>query len=273
MRTTNAKRLWPVPATIAVVALAALLAFGLMATTGAQPVAAQEAACEDGFAASASGPTTCYTTDDTFDIKLIGGANLTSRWVYSTGIGNAPPGASRVDGVDVSGPMMTLEDPVSLVQIAVDIPGTTRTPPNSETVTIHRADAAKGNVYVFVSDASAAPIGDVDKDLSTSDSDFEITVTFLGEPEKDDGDAETPMGSTLAAPPIADNATSTIFTLTLKDGNSNVLTTENSAANALITVDDPTNKAMINGVRTNSRLINLGVDVAGDDLQVAQKLE
>ena len=47
MRTKNAKRLWPVPATLAVVAVAALLAFGLMATTGAQPAAAQDDAdCE-----------------------------------------------------------------------------------------------------------------------------------------------------------------------------------------------------------------------------------
>ena len=34
MRTKNAKRLWPVPVTLGVMALAALLAFGLMATTG-----------------------------------------------------------------------------------------------------------------------------------------------------------------------------------------------------------------------------------------------
>ena len=42
MRTKNAKRLWPVPATLAVMAVAAFLAFGLMATTGAQPAAAQQ---------------------------------------------------------------------------------------------------------------------------------------------------------------------------------------------------------------------------------------
>ena len=42
MRTKNAKRLWPVPATLTVVALAAFLAFGLMATTDAQPAAAQD---------------------------------------------------------------------------------------------------------------------------------------------------------------------------------------------------------------------------------------
>ena len=41
MRTKNVKRLWPVPATLGLVALAALLAFGLMAANGAQPAAAQ----------------------------------------------------------------------------------------------------------------------------------------------------------------------------------------------------------------------------------------
>ena len=42
MRTKNAKRLWPVPAALAVMAVAAFLAFGLMATNGAQPAAAQD---------------------------------------------------------------------------------------------------------------------------------------------------------------------------------------------------------------------------------------
>ena len=44
MRTKNAKRLWPVPATLAVMALAVFLSFGLLATTGAQPAAAQDSA-------------------------------------------------------------------------------------------------------------------------------------------------------------------------------------------------------------------------------------
>ena len=44
MRTKNAKRLWPVPATLAVMAMTAFLVFGLTATTGAQPAAAQDGA-------------------------------------------------------------------------------------------------------------------------------------------------------------------------------------------------------------------------------------
>ena len=46
MRTRIAKRLWPVPVTLGVMALAALLAFGLVATNGAQPVEAQGHDCE-----------------------------------------------------------------------------------------------------------------------------------------------------------------------------------------------------------------------------------
>ena len=45
MRTKNVKRLWPVPVTLGVMALAAFLAFGLMATNGAQPAEAQDAPC------------------------------------------------------------------------------------------------------------------------------------------------------------------------------------------------------------------------------------
>ena len=55
MRTKNAKRLWPVPVTLGVMALAALLAFGLLATTGAQPAAAQDDPdCTVGLGADAS---------------------------------------------------------------------------------------------------------------------------------------------------------------------------------------------------------------------------
>ena len=80
MRTKNAKRLWPVPATLAVVALAALLAFGLMATTGAQPAAAQEGAdCE--VTVTAEGaltpmPEDCATFGDTATVKFTGPAEV-----------------------------------------------------------------------------------------------------------------------------------------------------------------------------------------------------
>ena len=83
-------------------AVAALLAFGLLATNGASPVLAQAAdPCDDGFLTTTD-DTTCYTTADTFDVKLGGGTTLTSYWVYSSGLGNAPSGSERVEDIDVS---------------------------------------------------------------------------------------------------------------------------------------------------------------------------
>ena len=71
MRTKNAKRLWPVPTTLTVMALAAFLAFGLMATTGAQPAAAQETTCatvaQDG---TVTPDNMCSVTGNVANIKL-----------------------------------------------------------------------------------------------------------------------------------------------------------------------------------------------------------
>ena len=79
MRTKNAKRLWPVPATLGVMALAALLAFGLMATTGAQPAAAQDANCTVPITTGGSGDlvqieedVTCSAMGDEATIKFTG---------------------------------------------------------------------------------------------------------------------------------------------------------------------------------------------------------
>ena len=67
MRTKNAKRLWPVPATLTVVAVVAFLAFGLMATTGVQPAAAQSSADCDVMVVIAADGVTTPTVDDKFD--------------------------------------------------------------------------------------------------------------------------------------------------------------------------------------------------------------
>ena len=74
MRTKNAKRLWPMPATLTVVALAAFLAFGLMAITGAQPAAAQDAAdCEVTLTAQGAAAVVDKTvSDDTDTCKALG---------------------------------------------------------------------------------------------------------------------------------------------------------------------------------------------------------
>ena len=88
MRTKNAKRLWPVPATLGVVALAALLAFGLMATTGAQPAAAQsDPDCE--ITVSADGNTAtlptggCDAVGDTATVQFTGDAAATEDAMLS----------------------------------------------------------------------------------------------------------------------------------------------------------------------------------------------
>jgi hypothetical protein len=78
MRTKNAKRLWPVPVTLGVMALAALLAFGLMAANGAQPAAAQDdpdctiTVNADGSIDATNTTGTCDAVGDTAILEITG---------------------------------------------------------------------------------------------------------------------------------------------------------------------------------------------------------
>ena len=89
MRTKNAKRLWPVPATLTVVAVAAFLAFGLMATTGAQPTAAQDDPdCKivigvDGSIDTGETDTMCNAVGDTAVLEISGAPLQTMEWTVS----------------------------------------------------------------------------------------------------------------------------------------------------------------------------------------------
>ena len=105
MITKNAKRLWPVPATLAVMAVVAFLAFGLMVTTGAQPAAAQDDPdCTIDVGADTGTPTVGdvvtvnNTTPETVGCKITGnsvvialpgslgtgeGASEETAWVYA----------------------------------------------------------------------------------------------------------------------------------------------------------------------------------------------
>ena len=74
MRKKNAKRLWPVPATLAVMAVAAFLAFGLLATTGAQPAAAQDADCTIMIASDN------MDEDEMIRIEDVAGSFATYQW-------------------------------------------------------------------------------------------------------------------------------------------------------------------------------------------------
>lgn len=101
MRTKNAKRLWPVPATLAVMALAAFLAFGLMATNGAQPAEAQStpdckvantgpAIAGEDTPAIADTLTACSTSKSSALVALDGSVGLEDAddlvvWVYAKG--------------------------------------------------------------------------------------------------------------------------------------------------------------------------------------------
>ena len=76
MKTKNAKRLWPVPVTLGVMALAALLAFGLLATNGARPAAAQDALCFEVLPATV-GVETCSVTGTGATVEFNGTATTT----------------------------------------------------------------------------------------------------------------------------------------------------------------------------------------------------
>ncbi len=125
MRTKNAKRLWPVPATLGVVALAALLALGLLATYGAQPVAAQDGgACTSVNHLGDADPDMngdqdafeCQVTSSDAVITLTNGTdNEHTFYVFAEAIGSGaaevyPPGTMFANGAFRSGGADT--DPV-----------------------------------------------------------------------------------------------------------------------------------------------------------------
>ena len=248
MRTKNAKRLWPVPATLAVVALAAFLAFGLMATTGAQPAAAHTGDaghCTDGIEYDHNPDVACATTGDSLDVKFTGTMQPEGIWVYTTGVGNIPSSdvtedvqiaGSADDAVDIGEMGIVIEAQNALDQI------------QSKTVTVSRSDADDdGEVRLFVFAKSDRQTNELSTDPPTlttgSSSDgppFTVTVTFLGRPaaavdanddgdfaDADDGDVD---GSTISATGnglfnnvIVDTTDEATITVLMKDAHGNVL--------------------------------------------------
>ena len=83
MKTKNIKRLWPVPMTLAVVALAAFLAFGLLATNGTQTAEAQSALDPPNITAP-DGTTGCdvvvgvLSGTSPHNLKTVGGGKCTT---------------------------------------------------------------------------------------------------------------------------------------------------------------------------------------------------
>ena len=219
MRTKNAKRLWPVPVTLGGMALAALLAFGLMATYGVSPALADNEANEAATSAdhcskgvdAAHAPTehdiTCATLADTFDVKFLGQANemKTGKYVYSTGVGNRPEGSVLKEDVDVNleGTLQgdgteavaspPTEEVVDLAEIGLEIDdqGTLQRV-QSAMITVHRDDMDnKGQVRLFVfnplgsASQRIVPVsttGTLNKVADLGESQYMVTVQFLGAP-------------------------------------------------------------------------------------------
>ena len=195
MRTKNAKRLWPVPATLTVVAVAAFLAFGLMATNGNQPAQAQADPCFT-VESDTSGAQPCSVTGTEATVKLIGieeitANNVTNYYVYYPVASGEdatlyPPGTEYLDDIDhdvnsdtpsVTGffdsdapdnenppkevaPIKFAYKPISLgpaVQGAEDDPV-----PQSDTVTVMGEPTDEKIVYVYRGATAVPPVADQD---------------------------------------------------------------------------------------------------------------
>ena len=88
MRTKNAKRLWPVPATLAAVAVAAFLAVGLLATTGTQPAVAHDGEEHTTLELDNHDPLGCHVhalMGDTEDDDNAGGNQVSCSMLGTTG--------------------------------------------------------------------------------------------------------------------------------------------------------------------------------------------
>ena len=204
MRTKNAKRLWPVPATLAFVAMAAFLAFGLMATIGAQPAVAQSAPCvtvtEAGDTAgnpdnAVENDAACDVTGSQALIKLSNNSGTKKTYyVFAGGIGTGavyPDGSEYVNGAIRTG--STDDSPVAkpLGYLTVEVNGRTVSPGTAE-VMIPGGALTTATVYVYTTDVfpETSPINDastppkvVGRELpAPGTGDATIIITFLGSP-------------------------------------------------------------------------------------------
>ena len=212
MRTKNAKRLWPVPATLGVMALAALLAFGLLATTGAQPAAAQEDPCYTVQPNDTGDTETCSVTGSDATVKFEGVAglatneNTTTYLVYypvsSGGDVTLYPIGTVYDEYDhddnVNTPAITghnLSDetvaPTSYkferIEVTGAKQGATGVETQSTTLTVSGSSATEEVVYVYTGATTARnPVditGDPDEGQTLPASpNVQLTVKFLGAP-------------------------------------------------------------------------------------------
>ena len=273
MRTKNAKRLWPVPVTLGVVAVAALLAFGLMAVTGSQPASADAGDaghCTDGVEYNHTQNITCTTTGDSLDVKFTGGQDQEGIWVYTTGVSGIAS-SDITEDVEISG---NADDTVDLGEIGIVIAARNALEQiQSEKVTVNRADAddsSQTRLFVFDSSERYGTAADDSNfgdplALTTSEisSGFTITIIFLGSPaaavdandndsfaDADEGDVD---GSTIASDltenEIGPDDATAIITVTMKDANGNLLRGDEDA-----TVDFTATFAMGSDVKRSASM-------------------
>ena len=210
MRTKNAKRLWPVPVTLGVMALAALLAFGLLATTGAQPASADHpgetvtAPTDSGMchvnvtSTTRTGGGTCTTAASSVNVVLQNtGSNTAQAVVYVTG--GSDINAQAMEGTDKAGKKGLAEylftGANGIPEQIPDAAAEGGQAPGTKTITVTDSMASNGHVFLFVysggdlTNSDDVPLEDETTELnvessSTPDTDVTnvIEVIFLGPP-------------------------------------------------------------------------------------------
>ena len=259
MRTKNIKRLWPVPMTLAVVALAAFLAFGLLATSGLQPVAAVDADDCDGIASDNAAAVECDSMGDSVDVTFNGPTtgDAIGRWVYVTGGDDHDDVKVGVDD-DSDDINRDLDEHALILEGGTDLLGNT----DSATIAVNRSQADSDGVvhlYVYAGNADNQGFTNADKvELSAMDAlkfEYVVTVTFFGAPA--DYDEDSTLGSRLA---IAETNVDGSFAVTtrVQDANGNGLD-----GYALLTIlsDDPDVKFTGSGLKQRSFQVTHGVGV------------
>ena len=264
MRTKNIKRLWPVPMTLAVVALAAFLAFGLLATSGLQPVAAVDADDCDGIASGHAAAVECDSMGDSVDVTFNGPTtgDAIGRWVYVTG------GDDHDDvkvGADADGDIKRdLDEHALILASGEDLLGNT----DSETIAVNRSQADSDGVvhlYVYAGDADFQGFVDADEeelsmdpDSDAVDPEYIVTVTFFGAPADYDEDSTFGSRLTITTADISGNST---VTIRVQDADGNGLD-----GYALLTLvsDDADVKFTASGLKQQSFQVADGVGVLAE---------
>ena len=266
MRTKNAKRLWPVPATLAVVALAAFLAFGLMATTGAQPAAAQSAEPDVKIDPASSTSLTESVAGRTLTIELAGldtsdaldNETKKNYFVYALGAtisGGSSIGTAYPEDTNTATEIAARSaHTVHFRRVTLDPPtfdGNQVRNPATETLTITRGSLKVAPVYIY---AASPAVSFIEEDVPIDGDEIDrvrdpvstvttsVTVTFQDPADPDNSNIDIGAGGTddgdvdLGTQSHANVTVSTTLMITVQDGAD---TPNNLEGKVTITVGGP----------------------------------